>query len=55
MSSGAPKVLDSERGVEQPKSSTLRDYLMAEVDPALCTGPLAAYCFMTGLMFVILL
>lgn len=29
---------------------TLRSYLMADVDPAQTTAPLAAYCFMTGFM-----
>ena len=32
------------------KQTTLRSYLMADVDPAQTTAPLAAYCFMTGYM-----
>lgn len=32
---------------------TLWEYLMADVDPAQTTGPLAAYCFMTGYMCVV--
>ena len=30
--------------------TSLRSYLMADVDPAQTTAPLAAYCFMTGFM-----
>ncbi|TDL19566.1 hypothetical protein BD410DRAFT_791947 [Rickenella mellea] len=29
-------------------TSTIKKYLLADVDPALSTPPLAAYCFMTG-------
>lgn len=32
------------------QTATLRSYLMADVDPAQTTAPLAAYCFMTGFM-----
>jgi hypothetical protein len=52
MSTNAPKVIDTERGDEQSKSSIIWNHLMAEVDPALCTGLLTAYCFITGFMFV---
>ncbi|KAK2464600.1 hypothetical protein APHAL10511_003389 [Amanita phalloides] len=45
----APKVIDAETA----KRSVFWEHLMAEVDPALCTGPLAAYCFMTGLIDVV--
>lgn len=51
MATNAPKTFDVERG-DEPKLSTIWDHFMAEVDPALCTGPLTAYCFMTGFMFV---
>ena len=34
------------------QTATLRSYLMADVDPAQTTAPLAAYCFMTGFMWV---
>lgn len=33
---------------------TLWQYLQGDVDPAQTTGPLAAYCFMTGYMCVAL-
>jgi hypothetical protein len=34
-----------------PKQTvSLWSYLMADVDPAQTTAPLAAYCFMTGYM-----
>ena len=32
------------------QTASLRSYLMADVDPAQTTAPLAAYCFMTGFM-----
>ena len=32
------------------KTVSLWSYLMADVDPAQTTAPLAAYCFMTGYM-----
>lgn len=51
MATNTPKTLDVERGDEH-KLSTVWDHFMAEVDPAFCTGPLTAYCFMTGFMFV---
>ena len=30
--------------------SDLKRYVMQDVNPSLCTTPLAAYCFMTGFM-----
>ena len=36
--------------VNLKQTASLRSYLMADVDPAQTTAPLAAYCFMTGYM-----
>lgn len=36
--------------VAAKQTASLRSYLMADVDPAQTTAPLAAYCFMTGFM-----
>jgi hypothetical protein len=36
--------------VKQNRTASFRSYLMADVDPAQTTAPLAAYCFMTGFM-----
>lgn len=44
---------DSDKDVEragQPQAISLWQYLMQDVDPKQTTGPLAAYCFMTGYM-----
>jgi hypothetical protein len=47
------KVVDAERAEQEPSSRwSVWSYLMADVDPAQCTGPLAAFCFMTGYMYV---
>lgn len=35
---------------ESPARNTLWTHLNGDVDPALCTAPLSAYCFMTGFM-----
>jgi len=43
---------DAEHVALKPTAS-LRSYLMADVDPAQTTAPLAAYCFMTGFIDVI--
>jgi hypothetical protein len=32
------------------QTASFRSYLMADVDPAQTTAPLAGYCFMTGFM-----
>ncbi|KAF8221588.1 hypothetical protein L208DRAFT_1327093 [Tricholoma matsutake] len=42
------KTEDVERGVQGALAQSLWAYLMADVDPAQSTGPLAAFCFMTG-------
>ena len=47
VSSSSPSTANS-----LPRRGTLREFLMTEVDPDLSTIPLAAYCFMTGWMFV---
>lgn len=36
--------------IAMKQTASLRSYLMADVDPAQTTTPLAAYCFMTGFM-----
>lgn len=36
----------------QKENESLWTYLTSDVDPAQCTGPLAAYSFMTGFMYV---
>jgi hypothetical protein len=46
------KANDAERGEQGASRWSLWSYLMADVDPAQCTGPLAAFCFMTGYMYV---
>ena len=48
------KAVDAERSEqdEDAPASSLWTYLMADVDPAQSTGPLAAFCFMTGYMCV---
>ena len=33
-------------------SAGLKEYLMMEVDPSQSSGPLSAFCFMTGFMYV---
>lgn len=50
----APVAASKEMGERRPWSSSreLKRYLMTEVEPALATAPLAAYCFMTGFMYV---
>ncbi|KAF8621288.1 hypothetical protein AX15_007887 [Amanita polypyramis BW_CC] len=46
--------MDAERGeIISTRSSDIWEHLMSEVDPASCTAPLAAYCFMTGLIDVV--
>ncbi|KAM6498753.1 Protein of unknown function (DUF1275) domain containing protein [Amanita muscaria] len=35
------------------QGSSLKAHLMSEVDPAMCTGPLAAFAFMTGFVDVV--
>ncbi|KAF8639369.1 hypothetical protein AX17_001558 [Amanita inopinata Kibby_2008] len=40
-------------GGDTIRQPSIWNYLMTEVDPAFCTGPLAAYCFMTGLIDVV--
>ena len=48
---GTQSLSSAVRDVEAVKQTTsLRSYLMADVDPAQTTAPLAAYCFMTGFM-----
>jgi hypothetical protein len=48
---------DRERTRLQPKQLTppnnILTHLKGDVDPAQATGPLVAYCFMTGLMYVV--
>jgi hypothetical protein len=47
------KAVDAERGEQDATIvSLLWTYLMADVDPAQSTGPLTAFCFMTGYMCV---
>ncbi|KAF7323591.1 Aldedh domain-containing protein [Mycena kentingensis (nom. inval.)] len=46
--SAAEKGADLERGITQPTRPTFWEHLNTDVDPAECTGPLAAFCFMTG-------
>lgn len=36
--------------IEQALAPRMLSYLRADVDPAQSTGPLSAYCFMTGFM-----
>lgn len=43
---------DDSRLWVSPTAVFSKSHLMAEVDPARSTLPLAAYCFMTGFMFV---
>ncbi|KAJ7609704.1 hypothetical protein FB45DRAFT_943775 [Roridomyces roridus] len=40
--------VDAERAMAKPHRPTFWEHLNSEVDPARATGPLAAYCFMTG-------
>ena len=47
VSSSSPSITNS-----MPWRGALQEFLMTEVDPDLSTIPLAAYCFMTGWMFV---
>ncbi|KAF8962279.1 hypothetical protein BDZ97DRAFT_1119657 [Flammula alnicola] len=51
-STTAPLKGDLERA-ETKQTMSLWQYLMTDVDPKLTTGPLAAYCFMTGYIDVI--
>jgi hypothetical protein len=46
------KADDTELGEQGTPAHSLWTYLMADVDPAQSTGPLAAFCFMTGYMCV---
>jgi hypothetical protein len=46
------KANDTELGERGTPAHSLWTYLMADVDPAQSTGPLAAFCFMTGYMCV---
>ena len=39
---------DVEHAGFKHRTTSFWSYLMADVDPAQTTGPLAAYCFMTG-------
>lgn len=50
----APVAASKEMEERRPWSSSreLKRYLMTEVEPALATAPLAAFCFMTGFMCV---
>jgi hypothetical protein len=47
---------DKERTRRQPNQLTppnnILTHLKGDVDPAQATGPLVAYCFMTGMMYV---
>jgi hypothetical protein len=43
---------DAELAMEKPSRPTFWQHLNTDVDPAQSTGPLAAFCFMTGFMCV---
>lgn len=47
------KAVDAEQGEQDAPASALWTYLMTDVDPAQSTGPLTAFCFMTGYMCVV--
>jgi hypothetical protein len=53
MDVGNSKVVDAERGGQDALPQSFWTYLMSDVDPALSTGPLTAFCFMTGFMCVL--
>ncbi|KAJ6532751.1 hypothetical protein DFH09DRAFT_1182173 [Mycena vulgaris] len=42
------EIVDEERGMAKPARPTFWQHLNMDVDPAQSTGPLAAFCFMTG-------
>lgn len=44
--------VDAEGAMAKPSRPTFWQHLNTEVDPAQSTGPLAAFCFMTGFMCV---
>jgi hypothetical protein len=46
------KAVDTELGERGTPAQSLWTHLMADVDPNQSTGPLAAFCFMTGYMCV---
>ena len=50
------KTMSNKKDVEcgsPSSSSSFWSYLNSDVDPAQSTGPLAAFCFMTGYMYVV--
>ena len=49
-STSTPVISGDVEHVAVKQTASLRSYLMADVDPAETTAPLAAYCFMTGFM-----
>lgn len=50
----APSPIGDEKGVGFiQEAGGIRGWLMKEVDTKQCTGPLSAFCFMTGFMYVL--
>ncbi|KAJ7255312.1 hypothetical protein C8J57DRAFT_1186564 [Mycena rebaudengoi] len=47
------KLHDEELAMVKPSRPTFWEHLNSDVDPAQCTPPLAAFCFMTGFMCVL--
>lgn len=50
MASHTSKAVDAEQGERANPPPSFWTYLNSDVDPALSTGPLAAFCVMTGYM-----
>ena len=42
---------DAEQGERRTSANSLWSYLTTDVDSAWCTGPLTAFCFITGYMY----
>ncbi|KAF9457815.1 hypothetical protein BDZ94DRAFT_1272156 [Collybia nuda] len=53
MASNASKAVDAEQGERAEPPMSFWKYLNSDVDPALSTGPLAAFCLMTGYIDVV--
>lgn len=42
--------LEAQPTPQPARTALIRKYLVSEIDPASCTGPLSLFCFMTGFL-----